>query len=348
MITILLHTGERRSRVEEPLTYAGFNVVGIPEKHMKSNKVIKLFYLVKILIKEDPDLIVIDSAGLMCISAYLLSILFRIPLAIRARADIWAIYEEQKGYQGIAGWIYEGLFLAFCTAIYRKATRIFSISEYLKTIMIKKGIEKGKIYIMRISIDYNRFKPLKSEKKSINLLSVVNFTYKMKTQGLLDILPEVDELISRYPIEYFIAGRGRFSSLLEDAIDGMKHPDRIHYVGFEKAIETLFSRADIYVHYSHLDAYPAAVLEAMSSGLPVVASRSGGMVEQIDQGITGFLVDDPSTFRNAVERLIDNEKLRREMGKKGRAYVKDSCTVPSISRQYERGIEGITKEKKNL
>lgn len=311
---------------------------------MRSHKLIKLLYLIKILIRKDPDLVLVDSAGLMCISAYFLSILFRIPLVIRARADIWTIYDEQAEYQGIMKRVYEGLLLAFCTAIYRRASRIFSVSEYLKTVMIKKGIEERKIQIVRFSIDYNRFKPFESEKKSINLLSVVNLTFKKKTQGLLDILPVIDELISRHHTEYFIAGRGRFSSLLEETLGQLKHRDRIHYMGFQKAIEELFSQADIYIHYSYLDAYPAAVLEAMASGLPVIASRSGGMVEQIDHGVTGFLVDDLLSFKEAVERLVDDEALRKEMGKKGRAYVKASCTVPSVSEHYKKGIESIVKE----
>jgi len=311
---------------------------------MRSHKSIKLLYLIKILIREDPDLVLIDSAGLMCISAYFLSTLFRIPLVIRARADIWTIYDEQAEYQGIMKRVYEGLLLALCTAIYRRASRIFSVSEYLKTIMIRKGIEERKIQIVRFSIDYNRFKPFESEKKSINLLSVVNLTFKKKTQGLLDILPVIDELISRHHMEYFIAGRGRFSSLLEETLGQLKHTDRIHYVGFQKAIEELFLQADIYIHYSYLDAYPAAVLEAMASGLPVIASRSGGMVEQIDHGVTGFLVDNLLSFKKAVERLVDDEALRKEMGKKGRAYVKASCTVSSVSEHYKKGIEPIVRE----
>lgn len=343
MSRILLHTGERRFRVEEPLTRAGYTVLGIPE-NIYIPKFLKLFHLIKLMVREHPDLILIDSAGLMCLSAYVLSVLFRVPLIIRARADIWRIYEEQSEYKGIIRRMYEYLLLSACTVVYRRVAHIFSVSHSLKHVIHKKGVDSDNISVIRFSIDLDRFKPTIHEKHPVHLLSVVNFTFKTKTQGILDILPAIDELISTYDIEYVIAGRGRFAPLVEEAISHLNNPDNIHYVGFQPHIEDLYAQSSIYIQYSYLDAYPAAVLEAMASGLPVIALNRGGMVEQIREGGTGLLVDDLAAFRNAVKRLVEDTPFREEMGRKGRAYVENSFTTSALSRRYKEVIERVLKK----
>jgi hypothetical protein len=176
---ILLHTGERRHRVEEPLIQASYDVLGIPEEAIGSHKLIKQILIVKILIREKPDLIIIDSAGLMCLSAYVLGVLFRVPLVIRARADIWSIYEEQSAYTGVMKRIYEQFLLSACTTVYKRATHIFSVSHYLKEVIKEKGVEDDNISVMRFSIDVNQFVPHEKEHTSVKLLSVINFTFKI-------------------------------------------------------------------------------------------------------------------------------------------------------------------------
>jgi glycosyltransferase involved in cell wall biosynthesis len=66
-----------------------------------------------------------------------------------------------------------------------------------------------------------------------------------------------------------------------------------------------------------------SLAEAMASEKPVVATRVGGMQEVVEEGKTGFLVDegDAESLANAVIRLLEDEQLRREMGKAGRERV---------------------------
>jgi len=341
---VLLHAGERGSRIEEPLLHAGFSVVGIPTKPTQRNKILKFFSLMKVILKEDPDCIIVDSAGLMCVSAYFLSRIFRIPHILRVRADIWAIHEEQKEYYNGVRRMYELVLLKLCEAVFKRATKLFPISEYLKGIMKKKGIKEEIVRVMRISIDGERFHPSKDEDKLIRLLSVSNLSFKRKTEGIVDVIPVIDEVISKYEnVEYKIAGKGMFSQMLEETLKNIKNKDKISYIGYKKDIEKLFSHADIFVHYSHLDAYPAAVLEAMASSTPVIATKFGGMVEQVEEGVTGFLVDDLSSFKDALEMLIRDKKMREEMGKKGRLYVLRTCNIAVVGESYKKAIDELLR-----
>ncbi|MBU7015051.1 MAG: glycosyltransferase family 4 protein [Theionarchaea archaeon] len=342
MAKILIHTSKRGPRIEEPLTYAGYSVVGIPGRMMKKNKILKLVNLTKTVAREDPDLIFVDSAGLMLVTSYVLSRLFRIPLLLRVRADIWSIYDEQREYLGLLKRLYEYILLRICERLYRRSERLFCVSEYLKRVLEEKKIEKERIRVLRFSVDTERFHPVEKDFKRVTFLSVTNFSYKRKMEGLIEILPVVDEIMSQYKdTQYLIAGKGKFLPFLKEKIETMVNKDRIFYVGYQKAVETLYARADILIHYSFLDTSPAVVLEAMACSTPVIANRYDGMIEQVQDGGSGFLADDASSFRDRLETLTKEKKMREEMGKRGRAFVLKNHNISYISACFKREIDEV-------
>jgi glycosyltransferase involved in cell wall biosynthesis len=86
---------------------------------------------------------------------------------------------------------------------------------------------------------------------------------------------------------------------------------------------------------------PTVVMEAMSTGRPVIASRIGGLVDLVAEGETGLLVQpgDPSALRQAIERLLADPDLRRRMGQAALRKVVEfqaSTVVPRIEQVYEQ------------
>jgi len=82
------------------------------------------------------------------------------------------------------------------------------------------------------------------------------------------------------------------------------------------------------------------VMEAMLTGRPVIATRIGGMTDLVAEGETGFLVQpgDVAALQHAIERLVEDVSLRREMGKAAQRKVVDfqvSTVVPQIERVYQ-------------
>jgi len=84
-----------------------------------------------------------------------------------------------------------------------------------------------------------------------------------------------------------------------------------------------FARADVFVNPSYTDAFPLTVLEAMSSGLPVVATKVGGMPEAVMDGKTGLLVNagDADGLAGGIIRILDNAEMLAAMGNAGRQRV---------------------------
>jgi glycosyltransferase involved in cell wall biosynthesis len=342
MTKILIHTSKRGSRIEEPLIHAGYSVVGIPGRMIKKNKLLKLVNLAKAIAKEEPDLLFVDSAGLMLVAAYILSRVFRIPLLLRVRADIWSMFEEQREYLGLLKRAYEHILLRICERLYRRSERLFCVSEYLKRILDEKGIERRKIRVLRFSVDTERFHPTERDDERVTFLSVTNFSYKRKIEGLIEILPVVDDVMSQYKnTQYLIAGKGKFFRFFEENLETMVNKDRVFYLGYQETVETLHARADIFIHYSFLDTSPAVVLEAMACGTPVIANRYDGMIEQVQDGVTGFLVDDASSFRHALEILTREKKMREEMGKRGRLLVLKNYNISYVAACFKKEIDEV-------
>lgn len=100
---------------------------------------------------------------------------------------------------------------------------------------------------------------------------------------------------------------------------------RVRFAGERDDVPELLSRAAVFVLSSRSEGMPLSVLEAMAAGLPVVASRVGGIPEQVADGVTGLLVPvgDAERLAEALRRLLDDPELRRSLGSAGRTRAEE-------------------------
>jgi glycosyltransferase involved in cell wall biosynthesis len=175
------------------------------------------------------------------------------------------------------------------------------------------------------------------------LLGVGRMATKKGFQILLEALPGL--LAARPDAHVVLAGAGdlwdRFSSL------AAQWPGRLHLPGMilRDTLPDLFRAADLFVlpavhdARGNVDGLPNVILEAMASGLPVVASGISGIPLAVEDGRTGLLVPekDPERLLSALLRLLGDSGLVREMGERGRRKAETELTWDAVAARYREG-----------
>jgi glycosyltransferase involved in cell wall biosynthesis len=115
-----------------------------------------------------------------------------------------------------------------------------------------------------------------------------------------------------------------------------------------REIANFYVAADIFVHAAKADNYPSTVLEAMACGTPIVASATGGISEQIKDGITGFLVppSDASSMANRLLELILNKNRRRKMAEDAALEARCRFSIDIQTTNYIRFYQEVVDSHK--
>ncbi len=97
-----------------------------------------------------------------------------------------------------------------------------------------------------------------------------------------------------------------------------------------------YQMADVYVHAAELEVWGLAVTEALACGIPVVATATGGIPEQIQDGVTGFLVPpkDATTMAEKITKLLQDEKLYERMSSEAVQHARRNFNLQDMVRRY--------------
>ncbi|GAB6186828.1 glycosyltransferase [Thermopirellula anaerolimosa] len=144
-------------------------------------------------------------------------------------------------------------------------------------------------------------------------------------------------------LRWFFVGDGPERSTVEGEITRLDLQDRVHLLGERRDIPELLSAADAFVLTSISEGIPVTVLEAMAAGLPVAATRVGGLPELVREGETGLLVSpgDPRAVANAVKLLMADRRKAEDWGATGRRLAEDRFSESRMHAEYRRLLEEI-------
>ncbi|MEM8933549.1 MAG: glycosyltransferase [Acidobacteriota bacterium] len=218
------------------------------------------------------------------------------------------------------------------------------------------GFDRGYARVIPYGIDAELFSPdpdrrhLWRDKLGIPadapmLLSVGRMATKKGYQVLLDGL---DALMERHPtLHLVLAGGG--DRLEEFRQRASAHGDRVHFPGsvLRDTLPDLFRAADIFtlpaVHDSkgNVDGLPNVILEAMATGLPVVATAISGIPLAIDDGVHGRLVaeQDADALVDALGDVLGDLDRARAMGRTGRDKARSELSWDSVAARYRAAYE---------
>jgi glycosyltransferase involved in cell wall biosynthesis len=162
----------------------------------------------------------------------------------------------------------------------------------------------------------------------------------------------VGSLIARKRIGFIIEAIGRLASTSRPHLavvgDGPERTNlarwaetlgvsrRLHFLGLRSDVRDLMFEADVYVHASAAETCTYAISESMATGIPAVVTEAGAAREQIEDGVSGFVVnrDDLDGFASRIDVLVRDRERRREMGAAARRRWEASYRVETAARRY--------------
>ena len=136
-------------------------------------------------------------------------------------------------------------------------------------------------------------------------------------------------------------GQGPLASEIDDLHRRLGLGDRFQLLGYRTDVRELLAAADIFVLSSAHEGLPVSIMEAMSVGLPVVATAVGGVPEAVEDGITGRLVPpgDPQRLADAIVQLAADADGRALMGESGRVRSRVFDIRSAVGTQQEAYAE---------
>ena len=156
---------------------------------------------------------------------------------------------------------------------------------------------------------------------------------------LLDIF---QLLLERFPVPQFdlrlaIVGDGPLLETLRDLTASRGLTDKVWLPGTRSDVADIMRGFSIFVLPSLSEATPVVILEAMATGLPVVATRVGGVPDLVLDKETGFVVglSDPAEFADAVSAYIDDPEMRRRHGAAGRKHIQAGHSMDAMVACYD-------------
>ena len=233
-------------------------------------------------------------------------------------------------------------------AVLKRVDAFAAISSTIERALQGEGYPKEKIHRISNFVDMTVFPKKKQEdpKRSTGKKTVVFSGALIDTKGvdvLLKAWKQVGEAFTEARL--LILGKGPAEEDLKAlAIELKLDKDSVEFAGEVEDVPERLQRAYIGVLPSFYEGMPNSLLEAMGSGLPVVATRISGVVDVLEDNVNGLIVTPGSVeeLREALMKLLKDDTLARSMGEKAFNTIRDhyslKATAPKYIKLYERLI----------
>ena len=217
-----------------------------------------------------------------------------------------------------------------------------AVAGVIRDILVDAGVPAEKVRVVNSSIDLARFEDARSRRADLGgevrrelglpegapILGNVAALASHKSQR--DLIEAMPAILAAHPQAHLvIVGDGKERADLEGRALALGLTGRIHFTGFRSDIPRLLTAFDVFAMSSRLEGFCNSVLEAFAVGIPVVATRAGGLPEMVFDGETGLLtpVGDPPALAAATSRLLKDTDLGRRLATAGRRLVESEFTV---------------------
>jgi glycosyltransferase involved in cell wall biosynthesis len=241
------------------------------------------------------------------------------PIAIDRRLELAAARNWRRRL-GLRRWY---SFTRMQGRVARRLPRILTVSQAARNEIVREmGVDPARVRVVANGVDPDVFRPLPAVRHVAGRI-IATASADVPLKGLLPLLEAIGSLRRRRLVSLVVVGRARPFGAVAAAVDRLGLDGDVTFLGGvdEDHLVRLYAEAEIAVVPSLYEGFSLPAIEAMASGVPLVATSAGGLPEVVgEDGGAGLLVPpgDSSALAAAIERLLDDAALRTRLGQAGR------------------------------
>lgn len=234
-------------------------------------------------------------------------------------------------------------------------TRFVTVSDDLRRWLVSTvGIPAYKVTTIRNGVDLAKFAPADRAQVRRTLALPVEARI-VGTVGRLDPVKDHVGLVEAFrriagdfpDAALLIVGDGPCRAALLATVEHLGLEGHVRLLGEREDVPRVLGALDVFALPSIAEGISNTILEAMASGLPVIATRVGGNPELVEDEVTGVLVPprDPPALASAITRYFDDPGLATTHGKAGRQRAEEHFSLPTMCRAYAGLYQELTHQR---
>jgi glycosyltransferase involved in cell wall biosynthesis len=216
----------------------------------------------------------------------------------------------------------------------RHADFIVAISQFGRSqvMLFSDPSDWPRVEVCRLGIDPDDFAPIERRRSPDVPFRLLTIGQLASAKGPPVLIAALARLIARgRNVRLVLVGDGPLRTSLEHQAQELGAASAVRFEGFRNNAELrhYYADADAFALASFAEGVPVVLMEAMATGLPCIASCIAGIPELIEHGVSGLLTPpgDEESIAAAIERLMDDEELRRRLGESARGTVAEHYDV---------------------
>ncbi|WP_353073459.1 glycosyltransferase family 4 protein [Tunturiibacter gelidoferens] len=237
--------------------------------------------------------------------------------------------------------------------VLRSYAAVVAVSEEVSQRLLKAGVRKDRVHIVRNGIDLRPFdnaSPLLRSVSSQDQPPIVGLVGRLATEKGVDIfLRAAARVLVELPsTKFVVVGEGPDREQLELLINELQIRRNVSMLGRRDDMPSVYASLDIMVSASRQEGLPIAILEGMASSLPIIATAVGAVPTVILDGRTGVLIpaENVETLASEIIKLLPNQTRRQNLGSAAKKLVEEEFSAQRMTADYLRIYEQAIATKK--
>jgi glycosyltransferase involved in cell wall biosynthesis len=217
-----------------------------------------------------------------------------------------------------------------------RSYRLIAVSDFTRRELVQYyKIKESKIRVIHNGVDINKFKPAADKRRvkeelgfNPNDIAILSVGRLYARKGLFTLIESMPSVVKKFKnAKFIISGKGQSDEMkkLIAHAERLSVKDNIVFTGYfpDKKLPKLYQAADVFAFSTFYEHHPFAVLEALSTGLPVVTTKVGGIPETITDGKNGFMCEpfNSKEFSDRILYLLEHPVEASEMGRLARKTI---------------------------